>query len=73
MAMSKSRLKAALFARLKPHYRNEAPSNKAQDADYWLDKFCEILSDEVIDEIVNFAKCSGADSDGDTHDNVGIV
>lgn len=71
--MSKSRLKSALFARLQPHYLSEGPTNKAQDPDYWLDKFCEIIADEVIDEITGNAKCNGNDSNGDTHANVGIV
>lgn len=71
--MDTTRLRNALFTRLRSHYRTESAANEVNDPDYWLRKFCEILSEEVIGEIVDNARCQGNDSDGDTHDNVGII
>lgn len=73
MATSTTRLRDALFARLKAHYRSESPSNEINNPDYWLKSWCQIIAEETLGEITGHAKCSGTDSDGDTHDNVGIV
>jgi hypothetical protein len=73
MATDTTRLRNALFTRLRSHYRTESAANEINDPDYWLRKFCQIISEEVLGEITGFAKCVGNDSNGDTHDNVGII
>lgn len=39
----------------------------------YADELAEAIAWGVIDEITTNAKCSGVDSNGDTHDAVGIV
>lgn len=73
MAMSSSRLQAALFARFKPLWRNEAASGNDWNEDWWLDQLAKVIAEEVITEITGNAKCNGTDSGGDSHPNVGIV
>lgn len=73
MALSKPRLSAALLARMKPLHRTEGPSDRAQDADYWLEAFCDIIAEEVIDEFITNARLTGNDSDGDSLPNVRII
>lgn len=71
--MDASRLAAAITARRKALYRSEAPSNQAQNDDYFLDQESLIIAEEIINEITTYARCSGNDSHGDSHDNVQIV
>ena len=73
MAMNSATLTAAIVARFKGLWRSEAPSGDEQNEDYFLTQLARIISEEVVDHITNNAKCSGNDSGGDSHANVGIV
>jgi len=73
MATSASRLENNLFTRLKAVYRTQPPANQELNEDYFLRQLAKAIAEEVLTEITTFARCSGQDSDGDTHDNVQIV
>ncbi len=73
MPLNAVRLAGNVLARMTLAYRNEAPADKAQDPDYWLGATIAIWAEEIIAEITTHARCSGTDSNGDSHNNVGIV
>jgi hypothetical protein len=66
MALDATRLKTAILTRMKAHYRAEAPSNRVNDENYWLDVYFQIISEELISEITTNARLTGNDSDGDS-------
>ena len=39
----------------------------------WLQRFATALANAIVDEITANARCSGNDSNGDSHGNVQIV
>lgn len=71
MALSISRLAADLSAKFKTRWRTDPGT--AVDEDGYLEGLALDIATAVIDEITGNAKCSGTDSNGDTHGNVGIV
>ena len=73
MAMNSTTLANNYFTRLRALFGAEPPIDQVQSDDYFLREFCKALAEETIGHIQAAARCSGTDSDGDTHDNVGIV
>lgn len=71
MAMDISRLAADLLTRFKARWRTEPGS--AADENSYLAGLATDIATAVITEITGHAKCSGNDSNGDSHPNVGIV
>lgn len=67
MALSKSSLKDRIVA----EFINIGWTNAGPFAE--LDNFAQALSNAIIDEITINARCSGVDSNSDTHDSVQIV
>lgn len=79
MAMNPSALRSALLsgfvAKVKPLFTGIADNHQLTGKEFenFWDKISEVIADEVVGHITSLAKCSGLDSHGDSHDNVGIV
>jgi hypothetical protein len=73
MATNIARLAADLAQRLKISYRTPPPANEELNEDYWLNRMANDIATAILNELTTNAKCSGTDSHGDSHDNVGIV
>jgi len=69
MAMTKAGLKSKIIAEMeKPAIGITTTGTYA-----FATKLAEALANAIVDEITTNAKCSGADSNGDSHDAVSIV
>jgi len=68
MAMNKATIKSNIKSTLNAtgHYDFTETLGYAEE-------MINAIVDGIIDEITSNAKCSGSDSRGDSHDNVGIV
>lgn len=71
MALSIPRLAADIFAKLKARYRTDPGGVRNRDA--FLSGLATDLATAIVTEVTGNAKCTGTDSHGDTHDNVGII
>jgi len=67
MAMTKAGLKTRIEIEL------TAQGFTLSGTHAWADKFVEAMANAIVDEIQINARCSGIDSNSDTHDDVQIV
>lgn len=71
----KDELKAAFIAQLKPIFEN--PDDREELAGYTFEDIWGVISNviatKIVAHLVANAKCTGNDSGGDTHNNVGII
>ena len=67
MALSKSGLKSRITIEM------ESQGITTTGTYAFATKLAEAIANAIVDEITANAKCSGADSNGDTHDSVSIV
>ena len=73
MATDISRLAGNIASDLYALYKTEADPSNENDEDYFIRTLSTIIATRVLQEITGNAKCSGTDSHGDSHDNVGII
>lgn len=73
MAMNKATLSASITSRLRSIYSIDIADIDLNNDNYFIEQLGKIIAEEVIDHIVANARCNGIDSDGDTHDGVGII
>ena len=73
MALSIPRLAGTIFAAISALYSYDFDDEQQADPNYFLQEWSLRLATAIINEITGNAKCSGNDSHGDTHDDVGII
>lgn len=73
MSLSSSRLRDSIITHLDSKGIVVGGHEGCRDTTDYMLKWAEAIAEAVVEEITTNARCSGNDSDGDSHDNVQII